>query len=486
MTVRNTTANFITKAVKTHGGRYDYSNSIYTTVKNKVEIRCVEHNEVFWQVPASHLKGYCGCPICAEKAHATYIATTRRSLESLLQKLSDDPIKGKLTVTVPNYKNSKSRALVTCPKHGEFTVQLSTLISSIHGCRKCAGEAVGKKQSMCTTEFIELSRLKHGDTYDYSRTQYSQSDEKLTIICKIHGEFQQFSHNHLRGCGCPKCVHQISKAEQEVFDFVKSFCPDTERGVGLGLPHRTELDIIIPSLKLAIEFDGAYYHSEKFRKRNYHCNKTKLATGIGYKLIHISEYQWENEQDIVKARLLVQLGKPSTKTFGRKTKAREIPWEVAEGFLKSKHLQGAGIPGTLRFGLYAGYQLMAVIVIGKARFGNSGYELLRYASEGQVLGGLSKLIKACGLKGTLISYSDNAWGTGKAYEIVGFKHLGVTQPSYAWYKYPQKKSRYQMQKHKLRKILKTFDPNLSEAENCHNNGWWRVYDCGSTKWELQL
>lgn len=53
--------------------------------------------------------------------------------------------------------------------------------------------------------FLERSRLKHGDFYDYSKAIYKRGKEKVIIICPIHGEFLQTPAHHWRGDGCPKC-----------------------------------------------------------------------------------------------------------------------------------------------------------------------------------------------------------------------------------------------------------------------------------------
>lgn len=56
-----------------------------------------------------------------------------------------------------------------------------------------------------TEDFINEARKVHGEKYDYSKTEYKGIFEKVTVICPVHGEFEQTAHNHLRGNGCPKC-----------------------------------------------------------------------------------------------------------------------------------------------------------------------------------------------------------------------------------------------------------------------------------------
>lgn len=57
-----------------------------------------------------------------------------------------------------------------------------------------------------TSTFIQRSKEVHGELYDYSKTEYTGSTNKVTIICEKHGEFSQLPPNHLKKNGCPECV----------------------------------------------------------------------------------------------------------------------------------------------------------------------------------------------------------------------------------------------------------------------------------------
>lgn len=73
------------------------------------------------------------------------------------------------------------------------------------------------KQKCTTQQFIEKARKVHGDFYDYSKVDYQGNKIKITIICPIHGEFQQAPHNHLNGQGCPKCYRDSLKSNKQKF-----------------------------------------------------------------------------------------------------------------------------------------------------------------------------------------------------------------------------------------------------------------------------
>ena len=62
-----------------------------------------------------------------------------------------------------------------------------------------------------TTEFIRMAINKHGDKYDYSKSEYTRSKDNIIIICPKHGEFSQRASNHLSGSGCPRCFQEKNR-----------------------------------------------------------------------------------------------------------------------------------------------------------------------------------------------------------------------------------------------------------------------------------
>lgn len=71
---------------------------------------------------------------------------------------------------------------------------------------------------LSTKEFIERSKLIHGDKYDYSKVEYENSRTKVEIICPIHGSFFQKASDHIHNnTGCVKCGHDKKRKEPSVF-----------------------------------------------------------------------------------------------------------------------------------------------------------------------------------------------------------------------------------------------------------------------------
>lgn len=68
--------------------------------------------------------------------------------------------------------------------------------------------------------FIEKSRKRHGDKYDYSKVQYVDSLTKVCIVCPEHGEFWQTPQGHVRGYECPECAKKRQGKRSNVDEFI--------------------------------------------------------------------------------------------------------------------------------------------------------------------------------------------------------------------------------------------------------------------------
>jgi Zn finger protein HypA/HybF involved in hydrogenase expression len=110
------------------------------------------------------------------------------------------------------YINSKTKLLITCPKHGDFLQTPSDHYLSGCGCPKC-----DPTRSIGTSEFINRSKKIHGNKYDYSKVEYIRNNIKVDIICKKHGSFLQEPGAHLNKNGCPNCYTNNKKITTKEF-----------------------------------------------------------------------------------------------------------------------------------------------------------------------------------------------------------------------------------------------------------------------------
>ena len=238
------TNEFIEKSNKIHNNKYNYSKVVYVDNKTPVCIICPEHGD-FLQVPYSHLKGF-GCAECGGRKKSNKDEFISKSLLIHNNKYSYENVE---------YINTDTKVNVTCPIHGDFLITPHHHLNGV-GCSKCAGN-----YSYNNEDVIKMFKDVHGDKYDYSKVEYINTHKKVKIICKKHGVFEQTPKAHLVGQGCPICKHEYTKSETKLYDFVKKYYSDAVR-------HKKplflktykngwqELDIFIPSLNVAIEYQG--------------------------------------------------------------------------------------------------------------------------------------------------------------------------------------------------------------------------------------
>lgn len=244
-----------------------------------------------------------------------------------------------------------------------------------------------------------------------------------------------------------------------------------------------ELDLYIPSMKIAFEFNGIYYHSELFKLNDYHLNKTNKCNALGIRLIHIWEDDWLYKKDIVKSIVLSIINKTNG-IYARKCVIKPVSSIDSNNFLESNHLQGS-CNASSRIGLYVNDELVSLMTFGKSRFESNVIELLRYCNKlnTTVIGGASKLF-AYYVKehntDSIVSYADRSRSNGNMYEKIGFEFVSYTPPSYSYIENGIRNNRMNYQKHKL--IKRGFVGN-TEHEMMTNAGIYRIYDCGNYKFK---
>ena len=283
--------------------------------------------------------------------------------------------------------------------------------------------------------------------------------------------------------------------------------------------NNQQLDIYIPKYNFAIEFNGNYWHANLGKSLrepkpvSYHKDKTELARKAGINLMHIWEYDWNDEikQEIVKSQIKYHLGKidKSNRYYARKLSIKSVSYVDTNAFLTKNHIQGMSTSSE-RYGLYNGDELLALMTFGKRRFDNKdGWELLRFATKlnTSVAGGASKLLRvfANNHKGdTLISYANNDFaysGNKSLYSKLGFDFIKSTEPGYKWVKNSNKVlvvPRYSVQPFKLkaftagtgRATFKGEVPDYQEddTENSYmvRHSFYKVYDAGNDLYEKVL
>jgi len=204
-----TTEGMIEQFRATHGDRYDYSDFAYRGNKVHSTIICSDHGP-FEQVPHAHRSGH-GCPQCG----ILKIADKRRlSNEEILQKFRE--VHGdRYDYSRVEYSGNSIKVTIVCHEHGAFEQSPGNHAhkSRPQGCPKCGRILLSEKGKLNPEQVLERFEKVHGNTYDYSRVEYTGTQNNVTIVCEKHGPFEQAPNNHLAGQGCPDCG-RISLSEK--------------------------------------------------------------------------------------------------------------------------------------------------------------------------------------------------------------------------------------------------------------------------------
>jgi hypothetical protein len=109
------------------------------------------------------------------------------------------------------YKGTHVKVTIVCYVHGEFKQAPVSHISLRQGCPQCYGN---KKKT--TVDFIRDAIEVHRTKYSYDFVDYKNSDTKVTIVCPLHGKFDQTPKNHIiRKSGCPWCVNRARLSTEQ-------------------------------------------------------------------------------------------------------------------------------------------------------------------------------------------------------------------------------------------------------------------------------
>lgn len=161
-----------------------------------------------------------------------------------------------------HYIKSSEKIDIICPTHGIFKQTPNNHLRG-QGCPKCKYELQSLQKRQTKASFIEKANTIHNNKYDYSLVEYINNRTPVRIICPQHGEFIQIPHDHVSGCGCPKC-RLVGQAL--LYNKLKSELPNLKILFEVG--NRTipwignqRIDIYIPKLNIAIEYNGRQHYT---------------------------------------------------------------------------------------------------------------------------------------------------------------------------------------------------------------------------------
>jgi len=462
----------------------------YINQKSKIKVMHETCNNTFL-IDQTHWSRGQRCPFCNRYS-------TKFSNNEFIEKLETKQ-PGKFAV-LGQYTNKRTKVKVKCNTCGEIFESLPGNLykGQCMGCMRIAA----KNRNTKKVKDIQIpEEYKIVGDYINNKTNV----EVLHLNC--NNTFFVTTTNLRGGSRCPYC-YSTSSLEQEAlknelskelnglkFESIKEYINKKE--------HKYyELDIYNEDKKIGIEFDGLYWHSNKFKDSDYHLSKTRFFEQRDIRVIHIFEDEWKNKKDIVIDKLLSIFGGQKDKIYARECTIKEVLSKDRNIFLEANHIQGAD-SASISYGLYYNNELVAVMSFSKLRKAlgqdsrESVYELSRYAGKlgYTIVGGFSKLFKNIlrlhpEIK-EVITYADLRWSSAKSnvYLKNGFKLDHVSKPSYFYLdsNYKTRLFRYNYRKQVLKsKFPEIYSDEKTEFQIMDEAGYMRIWDCGNLVYKIKI
>lgn len=271
------TKDFINKSIKKYGDKYEYENLDYVNNYSFVNITCREHGD-FKMVASAFLTRSLSSEACLE--------CRRKEGLARFIKLSNMVHSEKYDYSNVNFTNTNTKVEIICPEHGSFMQEPYLHYGKKQGCPKCAIES-GRND---LDYFINMSKIKHGNTYDYSKSIYVDNKTNIEIICKVHGSFFQRPASHYKaGHGCRKCTAEKLKVGIDNFIKISNSLHkdkyDYSKSVYVG--NKIDLEIICPT-------HGSFLQRPNSHMSGQGCPKCKSSKGETAVLNILDKYGIDN------------------------------------------------------------------------------------------------------------------------------------------------------------------------------------------------
>lgn len=205
--IKYTFEDFKKESIEKFGDIFDYSESEYKLKNVKMKIKCLCGHEYF-RSPFQQLKTG-SCPICKKRI---------KNVEDFIKESKLVHGENKFDYSHVVYKSTNHKVILICNDCGEIINQTPSNNLMGKGCYNCGGRKPISKEM-----FLERSKKFHNNFYNYDGLKYIDVETKVTIVCPIHGKFEQVPRDHM-GHGCPKCgVNKSTNASRTTQEeFIKS------------------------------------------------------------------------------------------------------------------------------------------------------------------------------------------------------------------------------------------------------------------------
>lgn len=353
-------------------------------------------------------------------------------------------------------------------------------------CPQCSKKG---KEALSLEEVLDRFRETHIIPYDYSKVHetYKNYESEISIRCYKHGWFKTFVKHHINGGGdCPTCSVRTSRPQRLLAEELQKLGLEVMSNKRFG-GNEIEVDIYLPEYGIAVEVNGVYYHSTKFRSNiNFHADKYDKCLELGIKLYQFWDFEINEKLPIVLSMLRVATVGAKTVKGAREFVVDKVPHKEAQAFFQQHHLQGPGPTDSFYYGLYTkrNRRLAAVMSFARSRKPQiAEWELSRFATHKdlQIRYGATRLLTAFLRENSpksILSYANRMYSQGGLYTQLKFKAKKISRPQRFFalnnFIITSVSEKYRT----CPKWLVGYDPELSKAQNLTEAGFLSVYDAG--------
>lgn len=303
-----TTEEFIRRARKTHGDKYDYSKVVYKNSGDKVCIVCPKHGD-FYQRPSMHIKGN-KCPKCALEERVKKRTSNKEQFVASARLIHGN----KYDYSKVVYINNNTKVCITCPLHGEFLQRPADHLIGC-GCRACAGN-----KKLTTQEFIENAKKVHGDKFDYTGVEYKGAHIPITIVCKDCGAIIKTTpHKHVVGGGCVNCrIIEHTRTKESFIEQARKVHGDKYNYDNVEYVHgETKVEIICPDHGAFLQTPNSHLQGSGCPHCLTYYGEKKVSEILNkYNVQFISQYKIANSNLFCKnKKLFVDFFIPTSNTI---------------------------------------------------------------------------------------------------------------------------------------------------------------------------
>jgi hypothetical protein len=299
--------------------------------------------------------------------------------------------------------------------------------------------------------------------------------------------FSQRNRGNIKICLNCNPNNNDSFFEMDVADFIEKNA-NTQVIRKCKMFKKYEMDIYLPDMNLAFECNGLWWHSEKYKEKNYHRDKSIFFEELGIKVVHVWEDDWKNKKEIVKSMIVNLISKNISINLDECI-ISEISLIETKNFLNENHINGHYIT-KYRFGLFLKENLISTISICRSNSSNS-YEIKRFCNKlnYNIPASFQKLLNHLILTfnpKSLIYCTSIDWPLYESYKNIGFKEILRKNPEYSYFHkdYTLRINKSNFNKSDL--IKEGFDISLTEHQIMNKLNYFRIYDSGTIVFELNI